>query len=78
MIMSTVRSNDDSRIGFLDSYSRINVALTLAQHGLIIIGNRQTLEREDKFWRPIIKHFVDNDCYCDDFAEAIDMIKTKS
>jgi len=77
MIMSTVRSNDESRIGFLDSYRRINVALTRAQHGLIIIGNRQTLERDDK-WRLIIKHFVDNDCYCDDFAEAIDMIKTKS
>lgn len=77
MIMSTVRCNDESRIGFLDSYRRINVALTRAQHGLIIIGNRQTLESDDK-WKLIIKHFIDNDSYCEDFAEAIDMIKRKS
>jgi superfamily I DNA and/or RNA helicase len=75
--MSTVRSNDEDRIGFLDSYRRINVALTRAQHGLIIIGNKQTLQSDDK-WRAIIQHFIDNDCYCEDFYEAIDLIKRNS
>lgn len=77
MIMSAVRSNDEDRIGFLDSYRRINVALTRAQHGLIIIGNRMTL-KSDELWSAIIKHFVDNNCYCNNFEEAIEMIKRNS
>jgi superfamily I DNA and/or RNA helicase len=54
MIMSAVRSNDDHVIGFLNSYRRLNVALTRAQHGLIIVGNRETLS-SDKNW----KHLID-------------------
>jgi regulator of nonsense transcripts 1 len=77
MIMSAVRSNDEDRIGFLDSYRRINVALTRAQHGLIIIGNRMTL-KSDEVWSAIIKHFIDNNCYCNNFEEAIEMIKRNS
>jgi superfamily I DNA and/or RNA helicase len=77
MIMSTARSNDEDRIGFLDSYRRINVALTRAQHGLIIIGNRQTLKSDDK-WKAIIQHFIENGCYCNNFEEAIEMIKRNS
>ena len=77
MIMSAVRSNDQQRIGFLDSYRRINVALTRAQHGLIIIGNRQTLKSDD-VWRDIIQHFIDNGCYCNNFEEALEMIKRNS
>jgi superfamily I DNA and/or RNA helicase len=77
MIMSAVRSNDQQRIGFLDSYRRINVALTRAQHGLIIIGNRQTLKSDD-VWRDIIQHFIEKDCYCNNFEEALEMIKRNS
>jgi superfamily I DNA and/or RNA helicase len=39
MIFSAVRCNNQGKIGFLENYRRINVALTRAQHGLIIIGN---------------------------------------
>lgn len=53
MILSAVRSNAEDRIGFLDSYRRINVALTRAQHGLIVIGNRCTLSSDD-VWKAII------------------------
>jgi superfamily I DNA and/or RNA helicase len=77
MIMSAVRSNDQKRIGFLDSYRRINVALTRAQHGLIIVGNRETLE-SDEVWSEIIQHFIDNDCYCENLEEALEMIKYNS
>ena len=75
--MSAVRSNDQERIGFLDSYRRINVALTRAKHGLIIIGNRQTL-KSDRVWMNIIQHFIENDCYCCNFEDAIEMIKRNS
>ncbi len=77
MIMSAVRSNDQQRIGFLDSYRRINVALTRAQHGLIVIGNSQTLKSDD-VWSEIIHHFIENNCYCNNFEEALEMIKLNS
>jgi superfamily I DNA and/or RNA helicase len=54
MIMSAVRSNDDHQIGFLNSYRRLNVALTRAQHGLVIVGNRKTLS-SDKNWKKLIE-----------------------
>ena len=55
MIMSAVRSNEDHVIGFLNSYRRLNVTLTRAQHGLIIVGNRKTLS-SDKNWEKLIHH----------------------
>ena len=39
VIFSTVRSNENSRVGFLDSDKRINVALSRARKGLIIVGD---------------------------------------
>ena len=39
IIISTVRSNKFCEIGFLDDGKRMNVALTRAKFGLIIIGN---------------------------------------
>jgi regulator of nonsense transcripts 1 len=74
MIMSTVRSNDDRQIGFLNSYRRLNVALTRAQHGLIIVGNRYTLS-SDNNWSALINHFEQSQRYCENLAEAIEMIE---
>jgi superfamily I DNA and/or RNA helicase len=74
MIMSAVRSNDDNVIGFLNSYRRLNVALTRAQHGLIIVGNRETLS-SDKNWKNLIDHIENRYRYCRDLKEAIERIK---
>jgi superfamily I DNA and/or RNA helicase len=43
VIFSTVRSNENSRVGFLDSDKRINVALSRARKGLIIVGDSHFL-----------------------------------
>jgi superfamily I DNA and/or RNA helicase len=43
VIFSTVRSNENSRVGFLDSDKRINVALSRARKGLIIVGDSMFL-----------------------------------
>ena len=52
MILSCVRSSDDpySNIGFLKEKKRINVALTRAMHGLIIVANIKTFLK-DESWR---------------------------
>jgi serine/threonine protein kinase len=43
VIFSTVRSNENSNVGFLDSDKRINVALSRARKGLIIVGDSMFL-----------------------------------
>jgi regulator of nonsense transcripts 1 len=51
-MLSTVRSNQTTQ--FIGNSHRINVALTRARHGLIIVGHQKTLEC-DKRWGELIK-----------------------
>lgn len=43
IILSLVRSNDDSDIGFLKDYRRMNVAITRAKERLFVIGDSATI-----------------------------------
>ena len=43
VIISLVRSNDESKIGFLSDYRRMNVALTRAKEQLFVIGDSSTI-----------------------------------
>ena len=56
MVASLTRSNKSNAIGFMDSPERLNVLLSRARDGLILIGNSQTFLRSRKggtLWRQL-------------------------
>jgi len=61
IIFSAVRSNDTGTVGFLHDWRRINVMLTRAKRGLIIIGNRETLQT-DIYWKSWLKWASTHGC----------------
>ena len=61
IIVTCVRSNDRQGIGFLNDPRRLNVALTRAKLGLMIVGNPKVLAKQPLF-RDMLQHFRDNKC----------------
>jgi regulator of nonsense transcripts 1 len=56
IIMSCVRSKPVGSLGFLVHSRRLNVALTRAKFGLIMVGNATTLA-SDEMWRDLLEFF---------------------
>lgn len=57
IIFSCVRSNPGGQLGFLADHRRLNVALTRAQRGLVVIGNPLTLQHDGMWcqWLQFVK-----------------------
>lgn len=57
VVATLVRSNKRGNIGFLKEKQRANVLLSRARHGMILIGNTETLLRKESgrsTWEPIV------------------------
>ncbi|KAJ5204570.1 uncharacterized protein N7498_005449 [Penicillium cinerascens] len=61
IILSCVRSNDHQGIGFLSDPRRLNVALTRARYGLVILGNPKVLSKHP-LWNCLLQHFKEAHC----------------
>jgi len=59
IILSCVRSNEHQGIGFLNDPRRLNVALTRARYGLVILGNPKVLSKQP-LWNGLLVHFKEN------------------
>ena len=51
VVFSTVRCNAEGDIGFVEDERRLNVAWTRPRLGIIIVGDRRTLEASSALWR---------------------------
>ena len=54
ILLSLVRSNEEGRIGFLQTENRVCVALSRAKKGFFCIGNMSLLETKSKLWNDIV------------------------
>ncbi|EDR26756.1 nonsense-mediated mRNA decay protein, putative [Entamoeba dispar SAW760] len=59
IIFSTVRSNEISDIGFLSIPQRLNVSITRAKYGLVVVGNPETL-MQNPLWCAYLQFFQNN------------------
>lgn len=64
IVLSCVRSNENQGIGFLSDPRRLNVALTRAKFGVVIIGNPKVLSKHE-LWHHLLVHFRDRKCLVD-------------
>ncbi|KAG6880235.1 hypothetical protein C0992_003001 [Termitomyces sp. T32_za158] len=56
IILSCVRSNEHQGIGFLNDPRRLNVALTRAKYGVVILGNPKVLSKHP-LWHHLLTHY---------------------
>ncbi|XP_031564537.1 regulator of nonsense transcripts 1-like [Actinia tenebrosa] len=59
IILSCVRSNEHQGIGFLNDPRRLNVALTRAKYGIILIGNPKILSKQP-LWNHLLNYYKEN------------------
>lgn len=59
IILSLVRSNLEKELGFLTDFRRLNVAVTRARRLLVIIGDSETVEKNDML-TSLLKHVEEN------------------
>lgn len=61
IVLSCVRSNDHQGIGFLSDPRRLNVALTRAKYGIVILGNPKVLSKHP-LWHWLLVHYKERSC----------------
>jgi superfamily I DNA and/or RNA helicase len=60
MIISTVRANANRSLGFVSDPRRVNVSITRARRGLVIVGHENTLRCDKKVWGPYVNWMIDS------------------
>ena len=61
ILLSTVRSNEQRALGFVADARRMNVAITRARRGLVVLGDAETLA-SDGTWRAYLQWLERRGC----------------
>ncbi|XP_075655939.1 regulator of nonsense transcripts 1 homolog [Castanea sativa] len=61
IILSCVRSNEHQGIGFHNDPRRLNVALSCARYGIVILGNPKVLSKQP-LWNSLLTHYKEHEC----------------
>ncbi|XP_064619137.1 regulator of nonsense transcripts 1-like isoform X2 [Lineus longissimus] len=59
IVLSCVRANEHQGIGFLNDPRRLNVALTRARFGIVVVGNPKVLSKQS-LWNHLLNHYKEN------------------
>tara|TARA_B110000208_G_scaffold190656_1_gene255136 strand:- start:24 stop:758 length:735 start_codon:yes stop_codon:yes gene_type:complete len=62
IVFTAVRANTSGQVGFLADWRRVNVMLTRAKYGVIVIGNSATLRCEAQTWAHWLRWAETNGC----------------
>ena len=64
IVFSCTRANMNGNVGFLADTRRVNVMLTRAKRGLIIVGNMKTLQQDEIVWKGWLKWARESGLIC--------------
>jgi hypothetical protein len=64
IVFTCTRANPNGNVGFLADPRRVNVMLTRARRGLIVVGHIPTLRREPTVWGPWLSWAGENGLIC--------------
>ncbi|KAM0870160.1 hypothetical protein ACQ4PT_040201 [Festuca glaucescens] len=62
VIFSCVRCNKEQKIGFVNDYRRMNVAITRARSAVLVIGSASTLQK-DEHWNNLVESAKERNHY---------------
>lgn len=68
ILFSTVRNNAENKIGFVSDARRMNVALTRAKNGLVLLGSDKTLQAGSPLWNDYISYLRDRNLIFEDLG----------
>lgn len=61
VVLLCVRASDSRSIGFLSDARRMNVALTRARFGMVVLGNPRALSK-NRLWNSLLTHYRERGC----------------
>ena len=80
VLISLVRSNNEGNIGFLKTPNRVNVMLSRAKHGMIIVGSSQTFlkKHNESLLGKVIQSLKDDNLFGDNLSLICNLHKKET